>query len=65
MDSLDKALGLLRWALSHANTSGVMAEQLDPLSGDPLSVSPLAWSHAAFINTLHALARHRSMHPES
>ena len=64
-EALEKALQLLRWGVAHANASGVMPEQLDPLSGDPLSVSPLAWSHAAFINTLHALARHRSMHPES
>lgn len=64
-ESLEKAHDLLRWGLAHSNASGVMAEQLDPLTGDPLSVAPLAWSHAALINTLHVLARHRSMHPES
>ena len=29
--------------------SGVLAEQLHPFSGDPVSVSPLAWSHAEFV----------------
>ena len=29
--------------------SGVLAEQLDPLTGAPVSVSPLTWSHSTFI----------------
>ena len=33
----------------HALPSGVMAEQVHPLSGEPLSVSPLTWSHATFV----------------
>ncbi len=33
-------------ATAHALPSGVMAEQVDPTTGAPLSVSPLTWSHA-------------------
>ncbi len=27
-----------------------MAEQIHPITGEPLSVSPLTWSHAAFVS---------------
>ena len=30
-----------------------MAEQVDPFTNAPLSVSPLTWSHAAFVSTVH------------
>ena len=51
-------LPTLEWAASRALTSGVLAEQLDPLTGDPLSVSPLTWSHATFVECVMAyLAR--------
>jgi hypothetical protein len=29
-----------------------MAEQVDPYSGRPVSVSPLTWSHAAYVTTV-------------
>jgi hypothetical protein len=31
--------------------SGVMAEQINPHTGEPLSVSPLTWSHSTFVTT--------------
>lgn len=46
---LAPALELLRWAATHALPSGVMPEQLDPFTAQPLSVSPLTWSHSTFI----------------
>jgi len=51
---LEQALPLLEWAQSHALPSGVLAEQVDPDSGVPLSVSPLTWSHAEFITAFLA-----------
>jgi GH15 family glucan-1,4-alpha-glucosidase len=48
---LDAALGLLVWAARHAGETGVLSEQLHPLTGEPLSVSPLTWSHAEFVST--------------
>lgn len=43
------SLELLLWVASRSLQSGVLAEQLNPLTGTPLSVSPLLWSHAEFV----------------
>jgi hypothetical protein len=32
--------------------SGVLAEQVNPYTDEPLSVSPLTWSHSQFILTI-------------
>jgi len=50
--SLSIALELIKWAADHASPSGIMAEQIDPHTGSPLSVSPLTWSHAAFVDAV-------------
>ncbi len=53
---------LLRWAIRRALPSGVMAEQIDPFTGSPLSVSPLTWSHATYIKvTQEYLAKWQSL----
>lgn len=52
---LDAPLEVLEWVRAHALPSGVLAEQLHPYAGVPLSVSPLTWSHAEFVNTVLAL----------
>jgi GH15 family glucan-1,4-alpha-glucosidase len=49
---LDRALEHLRWAQATALPSGVMAEQVHPYTGAPLSVSPLTWSHATFVQAV-------------
>ncbi len=46
---LSRGLELIEWAARHARPSGVMAEQLHPHTGEPLSVSPLTWSQAAYV----------------
>lgn len=43
------AIELLSWVANHALSTGVLAEQLNPYNGEPLSVAPLTWSHAAFV----------------
>ncbi len=48
-NELEKALSLLSWVADHALSSGVLAEQIDPENGAPLSVSPLTWSHGSYI----------------
>jgi len=53
-DDLDRSLELLKWAADRALPSGVLAEQVNPYSNEPLSVSPLTWSHAAFVATVQA-----------
>ncbi|TMD46487.1 MAG: glycoside hydrolase family 15 protein [Chloroflexi bacterium] len=52
IEELHEALPLLEWALKHALPSGVMAEQVNPFTSEPLSVSPLTWSHAEFVLTV-------------
>lgn len=54
---LAEAQEILTWVTNHALPSGVLGEQIDPLSGEPISVSPLTWSHAAYITTTHRLLR--------
>ncbi len=49
---LESAKEALRWCARYASESGLLAEQLDPVTGEPLSVSPLVWSHAEFVRTV-------------
>ncbi len=51
LQSLEKAIAGLEWTRNLALDSGVLAEQFDPYSGAPLSVSPLTWSHATVMTT--------------
>ncbi|MCH7705539.1 MAG: glycoside hydrolase family 15 protein [Chloroflexi bacterium] len=52
LEDLQQALPILQWARERALPSGVLAEQLHPLTGRPLSVSPLTWSHATVVATV-------------
>lgn len=54
---LEEPVKILEWVADHALASGVLAEQVDPLTGEPLSVSPLTWSHATFVATTQRLLR--------
>jgi oligosaccharide amylase len=56
---LQKAIEILDWVTQRALPSGVLPEQIDPLTGDPLSVSPLTWSHSSFVATVHSYLRKR------
>lgn len=49
---LTAALPWLRWVQSHALPSGVLAEQINPYTHEPLSVSPLTWSHAEYAGAI-------------
>lgn len=49
LQELHEAIPYLVWCGNNALPSGVLAEQVHPLSGAPLSVSPLTWSHSAFV----------------
>jgi GH15 family glucan-1,4-alpha-glucosidase len=43
---LEQAVDYMEWTRERAAPSGVLAEQYHPYTGDPVSVSPLTWSHA-------------------
>jgi glucoamylase len=49
---LKGALEILEWTVKNALPSGVLAEQVNPLTGEHASVSPLTWSHSTFIATV-------------
>ncbi len=51
---LQETLPYLLWCVHHALPSGVLAEQVNPYNDDPLSVSPLTWSHAGFVKSVLA-----------
>lgn len=48
-EDLEKAMVIINWVVDHALPSGVLAEQVNPHTNEPLSVAPLTWSHATFI----------------
>jgi glucoamylase len=48
---LKMALPIFEWTAAHALESGVLAEQVNPYTNEPLSVSPLTWSHATVVST--------------
>ena len=53
-DDLAQAATLIKWVTDHTLESGILAEQVHPYTGAPLSVSPLTWSHAALVVTIQA-----------
>lgn len=65
-DDLEPAMRLLEWAADRALTSGVLAEQFHPYTGQPISVSPLTWSHATVVTTvLQYLAAWKRLAPRN
>lgn len=49
---LKEARELIDWATAYAMPTGVMAEQVHPYTGESLSVAPLTWSHATFVQAV-------------
>jgi GH15 family glucan-1,4-alpha-glucosidase len=52
LQELREAIPYLEWCVKNALPSGVLAEQVHPVNSSPLSVSPLTWSHSAFVWTV-------------
>jgi len=57
LGDLDRPRAYLDWCARRALPSGVLSEQVHPYTGEPLSVSPLTWSHAAFVSAVQHYAR--------
>ncbi len=51
-EDLERTVNYLRWVVSRALPSGVLAEQINPYTGAAISVSPLTWSHASVVQTV-------------
>lgn len=43
---------ILDWVEDHQYVSGVLAEQIHPLTGESLSATPLVWSHSVYVETV-------------
>jgi len=43
---------ILDWAKNNASSTAIMSEQIDPVSGQRMSVEPLTWSHAEYVASL-------------
>jgi glucoamylase len=56
-EDLTEAYNLISWVAEKALPSGSFAEQLNPVTGEPLSVSSLTWSHATYVTTVHRMLR--------
>ncbi len=54
-NNLEKAEKYLDWVQNIARASGALTEQINPENSQPMSVLPLVWSHAEYINTVLAL----------
>src|SRR3989338_2948805 len=52
IDDLAPVRDTLAWVEKHKSGDGILAEQIHPLTGAPLSVAPLTWSHAAYVETV-------------
>jgi hypothetical protein len=52
LDDLKPVLDCLEWCRARALRSGVLAEQVHPMTGMPLSVSPLTWSHSTLVGVV-------------
>ncbi len=43
----------LNWVVAQGNAAHILPEQMDPFTGEALSVAPLTWSHATFVDTVN------------
>lgn len=60
---LESPLRAIKWVTRYALESGILPEQLDPMTGAPRSVAPLTWSHATFVATvLNYVKKVKSLH---
>lgn len=54
---LKGVIEILEWTVKNALASGVLAEQVHPFDGSPVSVAPLTWSHSTFVATVRNYLR--------
>lgn len=50
--AIDKAEKALQWVVDHMLSTGMMGEQIDPISNEVIAPAPLTWSHAEYVSTL-------------
>jgi len=52
LKDLQEAIPIIEWVTARAMPTGVLAEQVNPFTDQPISVSPLTWSHATYVATV-------------
>ncbi|MDO8335697.1 MAG: glycoside hydrolase family 15 protein [Candidatus Saccharibacteria bacterium] len=52
----DEAVDIIRWTKGHMMATGVLPEQINPYTGQYISVAPLTWSQAEYASALLDLA---------
>lgn len=50
--NLDDAYNIINWVQRSSLATGMMSEQIDPVSQEIISPAPLTWTHAEFVSTL-------------
>ena len=56
LGNTDDAKSTIEWIINHMLSTGMMGEQIDPITEEVIAPAPLTWSHAEFISTLIDLA---------
>lgn len=56
-EDLKEGMDIISWTIRRSQPTGALAEQIDPVTGAPVSVSPLPWSHAEFVIAVHEYLR--------
>ncbi len=51
-DDMKRVRHILTWVRKNALASGILSEQISFTSGEQVSVAPLAWSHAGYVNAV-------------
>jgi GH15 family glucan-1,4-alpha-glucosidase len=49
----DRCRVLIEWAAERATPTQMLPEQVDALTGEPKSATPLTWSHSTFVDVIH------------
>ena len=52
----DRCRELIEWVATHATPTRLLPEQLDRVTGEPKSATPLTWSHSTFVDVVHKYA---------
>ncbi|HWT40725.1 MAG TPA: glycoside hydrolase family 15 protein [Dongiaceae bacterium] len=50
--NLEEAHAILSWVHKHMLSTGMMGEQIDPITDEVIAPAPLTWSHAEYLSTL-------------
>lgn len=51
-EEIKQVAHILEWVTDHTTTAGLLSEQLDLKTSEPLSATPLVWSHGEYVITV-------------